>query len=199
MKRLSFIVTAFLVVMGLYGDGYSQLSNWELYLALSTTGGGGGAKYRRGNPEDAVKTFSFEISGVRGDKEFTYVDQFGYPQKLNQKRYMILIPMTVGYQKRLFKDTIEDNFRPFYHLELGPVLGLRFPVGHGFNGNIKRGKTGLTFGGFVGVGVEIMQAKRNSFILAAGYRIATFPNKFAADDETKKFNAFMIRFGIITH
>lgn len=196
MKQWIIIAVCTLLTTGLFvQDAAAQLSNWELYLAISTTGGGGGAKYRRGNPEISMKTFSLEITGVKGDNEFTAYDIYGYPQKYNQTRYIVLIPMTFGYHKRVFADKIEDNIRPFYNIELGPVLGLRFPVGHGFGGNIQRGTTGITAGGFVGVGVEFIQAGKNSFILAAGYRLATFPKNIV---DERHFNAFMIRFGILT-
>ena len=115
---------------------------------------------------------------------------------------MVLIPMFFGFQKRIFRESIEENFRPFLDFEFGPVLGLRFPVGHGFTGNIRRGRTALTLGGFIGAGVEAGDRTKNVFSFTLGYRVAHFFKKIVdvpdPDANEQNFSAFVIRFGMVT-
>ncbi len=186
--------------------------DWELYVTFSTTGGGAGTKVKWGNRESIQNFFSFEISGVRGEDEYTtyvYDPYYGglRPYKVNQRRYMMLVPMMFGMQKRLLKESIEDNFRPFLLFEAGPTMGIKFPVGHGFSNNLKKGKIGLTVGGFLGLGIEMGEVKNNAYIFSMGYRFAHFFNEMPVVskelnemvmDREKTFNAFVIRFGVIT-
>ena len=173
--------------------------DWELYVTFSTSGGGLGGKVKWGDRENVQRLFSFEVGGVRGEDEYTvmYYDPiYGwYPRKINQERYMVLVPLLFGIQKRMLKDKIEDNFRPFLDFEFGPVIGVRFPVGHGFFGNIRRGKTGVTLGGFLGAGVEVGDIRKNAYIFSFGYRISYFFKELV---DEQNFNAFVIRLGMLT-
>ncbi len=189
---------------GIYGQVESfktfdpKKKDYEIYITFSTSGGGVGTKVKWGNRENVQKFVSFEIGGVRGENEYvTYnpYDPYGFPIKMNQKRYMMLVPIYFGLQKRLFKDTIEDDFRPFIDFEFGPVLGARFPVGKGFVNNIKKGKTGMTIGGFLGAGVEFGNMEKNVYVFSLGYRFTRF---FKDLVDERKFDAFVIRIGIVT-
>lgn len=181
-------------------DIIAQGHNYEFFLSMTSTGGGGGTKLRWDTRSDWVKSISFELGGVRGAKEFTVVDYYyGYPYKINQTRYVVLTPLLFGLSHTIFKDAIENNVRPFIIGEAGPVFGARFPVGFGLTGNIKRGHTGLTLGGFAGAGLEIGSGKTNVFCITVGYRIATFFKKLGGENfGEKRFNAFLVRFGIVT-
>jgi hypothetical protein len=182
-----------------YKEFDPKKKDWELYITFSTTGGGMGGKVKWGDRENVQRFFSFEIGGVRGANEFTmmyYDPYYGYiPEKINQERYMILIPLYYGFQKRMLKDAIEDNFRPFLDLEAGPIFGARFPVGNGLFGNIKRGRTSMTLGGFLGAGIEVGDIRKDAYIFSVGYRVSYFFNKL---DNERNFSAFVIRLGMLT-
>ncbi len=206
------IITAALIlfVFTLNNNLYGQMESfkkfdpnkkdYELYVHFSTNGGGAGTKVKWGDRDNIQKFITFEVGGIRDDNEYiTYnpYDPYGFPIKMNQKRYMFLAPLYFGFQKRLFKDTIEDDFRPFLNLELGPVLGIRFPKNHGFSGNIKRGKTALTLGGFLGAGVEFGEVTKNVYVFSMGYRLSYFFKKIV-DEDRQDVSAFVIRIGIVT-
>ncbi|MFC1562654.1 hypothetical protein ACFL4Z_01225 [candidate division KSB1 bacterium] len=168
----------------------------ELYVTFSTSGGGAGTKIKWGDRENIQRFISFEISGVRGENEYTYYDPYyGLPVKMNQERYIFLVPIYFGLQKRLFKDEIEDDFRPFLDFEFGPVFGARFPVGNGLFKNIEKGKTGVTLGGFLGAGVEFGEITKNVYLFSLGYRVSYFFKKL---EDERDFSALAIRLGIIT-
>ena len=46
-----------------------------------------------------------------------------------------MLPLQVGIQRRLFRDTIEDNFRPYLQVTTGPTLGWEYPYFDDRNGN----------------------------------------------------------------
>lgn len=178
--------------------------DWELYVTFTTSGGGLGGKVKWGDRKNVQRFFSFEVGGVRGENEFTMMiwdPYYGYyPYKINQTRYMVLLPFYFGFQKRLFEEAIEENFRPFLGFEFGPVIGARFPVGHGLFGNIKRGRTNITLGGFLGAGIEFGDIRKSAYVFSLGYRISYFFKKFVndANDNKQDFSAFVIRLGMLT-
>jgi len=172
-------------------------NDFEIFLSVSTTGGGIGGKLKWGDRENTLHTLTLEVGGVKDEKEYlAYNYYWGYYETMNRKRYVFLVPMFYGIQKRLFKDKIEDNFRPFYIVEAGPLYGVRFPVGNGFFSNIKRGRSGITLGGFVGGGIEMGDASSSIFSFSVGYRIAYFFNKLV---DEQNFSAFILRLGLVTH
>lgn len=223
MKKVSTIFAVTIVfLLSCYIESLGQLEpfeefnpkkkDWEFYVTFSTIGGGAGSKVKWGDRESIQNFFSFEVSGVRGEDEYTtYVydpSYYGYrPIKVNQRRYMLLVPLMFGMQKRLLKDSIENNFRPFLDFEAGPVVGIKFPVGYGFSNNVEKGRMGLTLGGFLGLGVEIGEVKNNAYVFSIGYRFAHFFNNMpvvsnnmgeTVVDKEKTFNAFVLRIGMIT-
>lgn len=217
MKKIIIILSS-LMLIGSYSLSLCQIEeddeldpkkkDWEIYIAFSTHGGGAGSKFKWGNRENLQKYFSFEISGIRGKDEYVYYDpySYSYPQVI-RSRYMFIIPTFFGFQKRILKNTIEQNFRPYLDFEFGPIFGFRFPVTHGFTGNIKRGRIAVTMGGFAGIGVEGGDVTKNVFSFSMGYRIAYFFKEIAKvpntgqnflESNNQNFNAFVIRFGLIT-
>ena len=208
------VILTFFIFFTIDSDTFAQFEpykkfdpkkkDWELYVTFTTSGGGLGSKIKWGDRKNVQRFFSFEVGGVRGKNEFTTMvwdPYYGYyPYKINQTRYMVLFPFHFGFQKRLFEDAIEENFRPFLDFEFGPVIGMRFPVGHGLFGNIKRGKTGVTLGGFLGAGIEFGDIRKSAYIFSLGYRISYFFKKLVndANDNERDFSAFVIRLGMLT-
>ncbi len=190
------------IMLGLIpGTGHAQNHDYLIYLTISTSGGGAGMKLRWDTQSKWRKSISLEFGGVRSENEFTMMDYYsGYPYKINQQRYIILTPVYFGLQRIVFDDVIENNVKPFVIGEVGPVLGAWFPVGHGLGGNIKRGTTGLTVGGFLGAGLEFGSGKPTKYSFSLGYRFVHFFETLG-DQQTgeKRFDAFLLRFGIITN
>ena len=55
-----------------------------------------------------------------------------------KRHYVLLAPLHIGVEQRLFRRTVEDNFRPFLHASLGPTLGLQWPYFDDFDGDGRR-------------------------------------------------------------
>ena len=94
---------------------------WGVDIMLSNNGFGAGAFLRHEFTEELSGFVQLAISDVKDDGEIEYFNQYtgqSYtPGKINR---LLLVPLTVGMQYRLFKDEIVDNFRPYVSAGLGP-------------------------------------------------------------------------------
>ncbi len=94
---------------------------WGVDIMLSNNGFGAGAFLRHEFTDELSGFAQLAISDVKDDGEVEYFNQYtgqSYtPGKINR---LLLIPVTLGVQYRLFKDDIVDNFRPYLSAGLGP-------------------------------------------------------------------------------
>lgn len=94
---------------------------WGVDIMLSNNGFGAGAFLRHEFTDELSGFAQLAISDVKDDGEVEYFNQYtgqSYtPGKINR---LLLIPVTLGMQYRLFKDDIVDNFRPYLSAGLGP-------------------------------------------------------------------------------
>ena len=149
----------------------------ELFVTASMTGASVGFKYRKPIINDVtLLVFEVQVSSARGEKEAVYIDPYyGYPIKTGREYITFFMPFHIGIQRRMFKDDIEANFRPFVLAELGPVFGVSFPTKHNFSTNLKKGRGMPTIGGYLGLGVEFgSEEDSSSYAFGAGYRILSF-------------------------
>ena len=153
--------------------------------------------------------FNFAVSDVKDDAEFEQYDYYGnsiIPDKINR---LLLLPLTVSVQYRLFKDDIVDNLRPFITAGLGPTMIFVAPYAHPttyissdssyyytdpgkieFFSSLKYGKLRYTIGGFIGAGVLFGMDKGTITSLSVKYFLAPFPSGI----EVMK-NGYMKNFG----
>ena len=146
-------------------------SAWGVDLLLSNNGFGVGAFYRHEFSDVLAGFAQLAISDVKDDAEIDYIDPYtgtSYtPGKINR---LMLFPLTVGMQYRLFKETIADNFRPYLSAGLGPSIIMVAPYstpktisleGQGtytyydqidFFDSLKKAQMKVTFGAYVGAG-----------------------------------------------
>ena len=167
----------------------------ELFVTASMTGASVGFKYRK--PiinEVTLLVFDIQISSARGEKEAVYIDPYyGYPIKTGREYVTFFMPFHIGIQRRVFKDDIEANFRPFVIAELGPVFGVSFPTKYNFGTNLKKGRGMPTLGAYVGLGVEFgSEEDSSSYAFGAGYRILSFFEKLG---EKKDYSSFTLKIG----
>ena len=89
-----------------------------------------------------------------------------------KRNYVVLVPLHAGLERRLFREQIEDNFRPFVSLAVGPTLAYQWPyfddldgdgvfdagegeVALGLTAGIGRGEARLGAGGTLAVGAHL--------------------------------------------
>jgi len=168
---------------------------WGLDILLSNNGFGMGAFYRYEMSDELSLMFNFAISDVKDDAEFEQYDYYGnsfVPGKINR---LLLLPLTVSVQYRLFKDDIVDNLRPFITAGLGPTMIFVAPYAHPttyissdssyyytdpgkveFFSSLKYGKLRYTIGGFIGAGVLFGMDKGTITSLSVKYFLARYPS-----------------------
>ncbi len=118
----------------LYDEGYR--SGFGFFVGVSDFGLGVGAQYRKVFSKYTEGLINFKISGIKDPREQTYIDYFFGTKTIPDKyRKVVSFPLTVGLKKRLFAETISDNFRVFASAAGGPVLAYTFPYFQDINGN----------------------------------------------------------------
>jgi hypothetical protein len=168
---------------------------WGLDVLLSNNGFGMGAFYRYEMDDELSLMFNFAISDVKDDTEFEQYDYYGNSYIPNKKNRLLLLPLTVSVQYRLFKDDIVDNLRPFITAGIGPTMIFIAPYAHpttyyypdgsfyytdpgkiDFFTSLKYGKLRYTIGGFIGAGTYFGMDKGTITGLSVKYFLAPFPS-----------------------
>ena len=184
-----------------YGTG----AGGSLLLTNSGFGVGGYAAVRVGPLTSLVAELS--LSGVRDERETKF---FGYggPTIQNKAHYLLVVPLRLGAFHRLFRKSIEDNFRPYVHASVGPTLGWVSPYFDDCNGNrqfdrsadcnrdgavgpdegereydafsaLPRGHAEMGVGGQIALGAHFGYSTRVSQGLQIAYRFDYFPDAIA--------------------
>jgi len=94
-----------------------------LLLSISGDGFGVGGMYRREFTEDLYGFATLSVSGAKDDREVEFIDPYtgsSYtPGKLTR---FLVVPMYFGIERRLFREEILDNFRPYLNVGVGPAM-----------------------------------------------------------------------------
>jgi hypothetical protein len=146
-----------------------ERNSWGLDIMASDGGFGAGVFFRREIDPDLSWFVTFSISESKDKREVDRIDPWTgltyTPGKLS--RFLVL-PLYGGLQWRLFREDIEDNFRPFVNAAVGPTMIYAMPYQRvspgpgGFaNGEqvdffkaIGQGQAHYTFGGYLGFGAN---------------------------------------------
>jgi hypothetical protein len=158
-------------------SGQSFRNAWGLDVLISNDGFGLGTFYTREFTEDLYGFVTLSISEAKDDREVEFTDFFGnsfVPGKLNR---FLVIPLTFGIQRRLFREDIVDTFRPYVNAGIGPAMiysapfteitelpsgGLTFKQIEFFE-SLGQGQAHYTFGGYIGVGANFGSDRSNLF------------------------------------
>jgi hypothetical protein len=139
-------------------------------VLVSTNGFGLGTFYKHKYTDDLSGFIDFSISEVKDDDEITlyntYTGESFTPGKVNR---FLLMPLYIGVQKRLFKDEILDNFRPYITAAAGPTMIYVFPYNLEYFNAIGKGQPKYTVGGYVGLGAFIGSEQSSIFGLNFRY------------------------------
>lgn len=134
---------------------------WGIDLMVSTNGFGLGTFYRHEYSDETSSFIDFSISEAKDDEEVDYIDIYGNsftPGKVN--RFLIL-PLFIGLEKRLFKDDILDNFRPYVNAAAGPAMIYVFPYNQEYFSALGKGQPKYTLGGYFGIGAFFGSERSN--------------------------------------
>jgi hypothetical protein len=165
-------------------------------ISLATSGIGLGGVYRFALPLYSHIGFSLEFFIMRDDNEFELYDPyFNRFVKVNDINRLFLIPINVELKKRLFVNSIENNFRPHLLLQAGTVYGMNFPNEAFVDGNTIKPDNEYQFAPsfLAGLGVDFTTRESYFATLRAQYRYTYFPETIAGKND---HSAFEIKFEI---
>lgn len=107
-------------------------------LLLTNSGFGVGGYYRQAISRRVSLLAEFSIGSGKDEKEQKFITFFGQSVIPNKKNYLLILPVHVGIQHRVFAESIRENFRPYIQVSGGPVLGWVSPYFRDENGNGRR-------------------------------------------------------------
>jgi hypothetical protein len=119
------------------------------------------------NSSDLFLTLS--ITGVSDSREFEYYDYYGNSYIDNKVNRVFMIPLNIGLQHYIFKDDIENDFKPLINFGITPALVLTNPYDKTYFKALGYFNSALAFGGFAGIGIEFQQFKNLAFSLNLRY------------------------------
>lgn len=167
-------------------------------LLVGITGSGFrvGGYYRDSLRSAHAMMVELSLGAEKSSRETAFFDRFGRKSIPGKRNYMLTVPIRLGYQRRLFADRIEDNFRPFLQASLGPTIGWQYPYFDDCNENglfdpedgcgtqgeerlgsfraLGRGALRLGAGGSVGIGAYFGRSDRGPRGLRIGYAMTYF-------------------------
>jgi hypothetical protein len=154
----------------------TMLNSMGIDLLVSTNGFGLGVFYRHEFSDDFAGYLDFSISEAKDDQEVEFIDPYTgitfVPGKANR---FLNLPLMVGVQKRLFKDEILDNFRPFVNAAAGPTMIYAFPYNEEYFSALGHGRPAYTFGGYIGAGAYFGSERAALFGLNLRYYWIPYP------------------------
>jgi hypothetical protein len=165
---------------------YAQSIGGQVILTNSGFGLGGHLRV-------AARGFSLALEASLGAgkdaREVAFFDRFGRRDVLNKANYFLMVPVHIGLERRLFADRIEDDFRPFLLVLVGPTLGWEYPYFSDDNENglldtgentfssisaIPRGSLRPGFGGTIAIGAHFGSGSGMTQGVRIGYTFAHF-------------------------
>ena len=165
-----------------------------------------GGFYRIALPNFFSVGANVDIYMLRDEKEYTYYDPYYdpygyYPIQVNKFNRLFIIPVNLELKKRIFQNSIEDNFRPYFIGLTGITFGMNFPKTDSYQfqnlspeerealpqGNEYR----FTLSFALGFGIDFSTNDNFFFSIRPQYRINYFPVSIATK---KNHSSFEIRF-----
>lgn len=155
-------------------------------LMISAGGFGGGLFYRHEYSDDFSGFVDFSISESKDDDEVEYFDYYGNRFTYGKINRFLVIPISLGIQKRLFKDDILDNFRPYVMAGAGPTMIYVFPYNEEYFSALGKGQLKYTLGGYVGAGAFFGSERSSLLGLNVRYYFVPYPAGLESLQNTTK-------------
>ncbi len=165
--------------LGHYGNGVGAT------LLLTNYGFGLGGLYRNALSETTSFVAEFSVGAGKDEREQEFfIGFFGDTVVPFKRSYFLVAPLHIGIEQRLFRESIEDSFRPFVQLLAGPSAGFQWPYFEDSNSNgirenderklgalsgLNEGRFQLGVGGTLAVGAYFGESRRATQGFRIGY------------------------------
>lgn len=168
-----------------YGSGLG------LTIELTNSGFGLGGYYKQAVSPAFSLLGELNINAGKDESEATFSNAFGQRIIEGKANYLLMMPVHIGLQQRLFSESIEANFRPFLQLSAGPTLGYEYPYFEDQNdngeydlgdeprydalGGLFKGDFRFGVGALITLGAHFGWSQRTTRGVRIGYRLNYFP------------------------
>ena len=166
-------------------------SSAALVLQLTEYGLGAGGALRQRLSDDWSATAELSVGAGRDEREQSFGGGlFGERVTPFKRNSVLLVPLQIGAERRLFRTRIEDNFRPFAAVAVGPTLAYQYPYFDDLDGDGRRdddeertsgldaltdGQLRVGVGGTVSVGAAFGRSRRTAPSVRFGLQGTYFP------------------------
>ncbi len=168
-----------------YGSGLG------FQILLTNSGFGlGGYYFRSINTSTSFMT-DISIGAGKDERELKFF-QFGSSIIPNKANYLLMMPIQAGLIHRLFRNAIEENFRPYVQVTAGPTLGWEYPYFNDENGDgqfdpreedsydsigaLPKGEIRMGIGGTIALGAHFGLSRKVTQGVRIGYSFTHFLN-----------------------
>ena len=212
MKRTFQLAICTLMVCGITNLGYAQSANPNpspgqthpvqsvkvptVYnngagfdILMNNSGFAFGGYYQKSLSQ--LNSFIFEafIGSVKDSREQKFFNYFGGSFIPNKENYLLTVQTHFGLQRRLFEDSIQENFRPFIQVSGGPLFGSLAPYYNDVNNDgvrnqdeqsndifsvFTKGSLKMGMDGFIGIGASFGVNRKVQQGLKIGYSFMYF-------------------------
>src|SRR5690625_148787 len=93
-----------------------------------------GGYYTRAVSDAVSLVFDANIGSAKDEREAQFL-RYGNTFVMGKANYVLMLPVQGGLMIRLFRHSIEDNFRPYVQLSGGPTIAFQAPYFDDCNGN----------------------------------------------------------------
>lgn len=154
-------------------------------LLLTNYGFGLGGVWRGAIGEATSLVVDLSIGSGKDEREQEFfIGFFGETVVPFKRSYFLMAPLHVGLERRLFREQIEDSFRPFVQMLAGPAFGYQWPYFEDANGNGRReaeeerlgalggfgdGSVRVGVGGTIALGAYFGESRRATQGIRIGY------------------------------
>lgn len=166
-------------------------SSAALTFQITEFGLGAGGASRIALTDDLSFLAEVSVGAGRDEREQQFfVGFFGDSVVPFKRNYVLLVPFHLGVERRLFREAIEDNFRPFVQATAGPTLALQWPYFDDLDGDGQRSegedrlggldgfsdaRPRLGVGGTVALGAAFGRSRRTATSIRLGFTGQYFP------------------------
>lgn len=152
---------------------FETRNHWGVNFIYTDKGFGIGSNLFKSLSNTLDLVMGVNMTGVKDANEFEQFDIFGNSMTPNKINRVYTIPITIGIQKYLFSNDLDESFRPVINIGISPTLVLTNPYDKGFFKALGYFNAGFAFGGYAGIGMEYKESNRVSFCI--GLRYAYLP------------------------
>jgi hypothetical protein len=165
-----------------YGSGLG------FQILLTNSGFGLGAYYHRALFPGTSFMSEASLGAGKDERELKFF-RFGSSFIPNKANYLLMLPIQAGIIHRLFRNSIEDNFRPYVQLTVGPTFGWEYPYFEDENGDgnydreertydsigaIPKGDLRVGLGGTLALGAHFGSSRKLTQGVRIGYSFTQF-------------------------